>query len=177
MKKIAIIGSGGSGKSTLARRLGDITGLKVHHLDRLFWKSGWESITKEELKEKIYDIIAEESWIIDGNYSSTMEMRLEAADTVIYLDFSSLICLWGITKRRFMYAKKERPDIAAGCNEKLDWEFVRWVLTFRRRNRKNQLELMEKYKAGRDMIVLKNRRAVEDFVSSLNNTMRCGSDS
>lgn len=167
MKKIAIIGSGGSGKSTMARRLGDITGIKVYHLDKLFWKPGWESITREELTEKIKGIMLEDSWIIDGNYSSTMEMRMEEADTVIYLDFPSISCLWGITKRRFMYANKERPDITAGCNEKLDWQFVSWVLTFRRRNRKKLLGLIEKYKEGRMMVILKNRRQVESFLASL----------
>lgn len=167
MKRIAIIGSGGVGKSTLARKLGELTGIEVHHLDRYFWKPGWEPITKEELAEEIERIIAQESWIIDGNYMNSMEMRMKAADTVIYLDFSSINCLWGITKRRIMYANKVRPDMGIGCKEKVDWEFIRWVMTFRRRNRKKLLELMESYKSGKDMIILKNRRQVEEFLTQL----------
>jgi len=167
MKKITIIGSGGSGKSTLARKLGDITDIKVYHLDTLFWKPGWVSISREELAEKIIDIISKDSWIIDGNYSSTMEMRLEASDVIIYLDFSTLSCLWGITKRRFLFANKTRPDITEGCKEKLDWEFVNWVLSFRRRKRKNLLAYLEKCKEGRDIFVFKNRRQVNNFIDSL----------
>ncbi|MDF2521522.1 MAG: topology modulation protein [Clostridia bacterium] len=167
MKKVAIIGSGGAGKSTLARKLGEITGIKVYHLDTIFWKPGWVAITREELKEKISDIIPQDSWIIDGNYSSTMEMRLEPADTIIYLDFSSITCLWGITKRRFMYANKERPDIAAGCNEKLDWEFVRWVLTFRHRNRKKLMSYLDRCREDKSIYIFKNRTQVKGFVESL----------
>jgi adenylate kinase family enzyme len=167
VKKVVIIGSGGAGKSTLARKLSEITGIEIYHLDKLFWQPGWVSITREELADKIKAIIPRDSWIIDGNYSGTMEMRLEAADTIIYLDFPTIVCLWGIFKRWMMYTGKERPDITAGCNEKIDWEFFNWVRTYRRRNRKKLLAMLDKYSDGREIVILRSRRQVDSFVSKL----------
>jgi adenylate kinase family enzyme len=167
MKKVIIIGSGGSGKSTLARNIGRITSIEIFHLDKLFWQPGWVSITKEELAEKVKDIVQRDSWIIDGNYSGTMDIRMEAADTVVYLDFPTIVCLYGIFNRWAMYAGKRRPDMTEGCNEKIDWEFFNWVLTFRRRNRKKILAWLNKYSEGRNVIILKNRRQVNNFVDEL----------
>jgi adenylate kinase family enzyme len=167
MRKVVIIGSGGAGKSTLARKLSVITGIEIHHLDRLFWQPGWVSISKEELGEKVKAIISTDSWIIDGNFSGTMDLRMEAADTIIYLDFPSVVCLWSIMKRWFTYRNKTRPDMTEGCSEKIDWEFFNWVLTFRRRNRKMILGRLDKYSVGRKIIVLKSRSQVNSFISKL----------
>lgn len=167
MKKVIIIGSGGAGKSTLARKLSDITGIEIYHMDKLFWQPGWVSITREELADKIKEIVARDSWIIDGNYSSTMDIRMEAADTIIYLDFPSIVCLWGIFKRRIMYSGKKRPDITEGCNEKIDWEFFNWVLTYRRRNRKKLLVMLNKYAENRKVFILRSRSQVDNFANKL----------
>ncbi|MDF2890420.1 MAG: topology modulation protein [Clostridia bacterium] len=167
MKKILIIGSGGAGKSTLARKLGDITGIDIVHLDKIFWQPGWVSISREALADKIKAIIPGDSWIIDGNYSGTMELRMEAADAIIYLDFSTIVCLCGIFKRWMMYSGKKRPDITEGCNEKIDWAFFYWVLTYRRRNRKKLLAMLHKYAEGRKIVILKNRREVKNFVDKI----------
>ncbi|SKC81959.1 DNA topology modulation protein [Maledivibacter halophilus] len=165
MKKIMIVGSAGAGKSTLARRLNEIIGIKLFHLDKLFWKPGWECISREELKEKIGSIITLDSWIIDGNYSSTMEMRLKEADTIIFLDFPLWLCLSGVIKRRFMYEGKTRPDITEGCKEKLDWEFIKWILTFPYKKRKTIHKKIKQYSEERNVFVFKNRKEVEEFIS------------
>lgn len=167
LKKIIIIGSGGAGKSTLARRLSDITGIQIFHLDKLFWQPGWVSITREELTDKLKEIMPIDCWIIDGNYSSTMEMRMEAADTIIYLDYHAIVSLWGIFKRRIIYSGKRRPDITEGCNEKVDWEFFYWVLTFRRRNRKKLLAMLDKYSENRKVLILRSRREADNLVNKL----------
>ncbi|WP_053217069.1 DNA topology modulation protein [Virgibacillus senegalensis] len=133
MKKIAIIGSGGAGKSTLARELGNILQLPVYHLDAYFWKPGWQPINKKELQKLQEEITQQDAWIIDGNYGSTMELRLKAADTVIFLDYSTLRCLYGIVKRRIQYQGKTRPDMGEDCREKLDLEFFLWVARFKKR--------------------------------------------
>lgn len=167
MKKIMIVGSEGAGKSTLARKLNEIMGIKLFHLDRLFWKPDWECISKEELGAKIRSIITLESWIIDGNYSSTMEMRLKEADTIIFLDFPLWLCLWGVIKRKFMYEGKTRPDITEGCKEKLDWEFIKWILTFPLKKRKSIHEKIKKYSEGRNIFIFKNRKEVKEFIKML----------
>jgi adenylate kinase family enzyme len=162
-----IIGSGGAGKSTLSRQLGEITAIEVFHLDKLFWKPGWESISRDELVKKIEDILKQSSWIIDGNYRSTMDIRLKEADTIIYLDFSFWLCLWGIIKRRFMYRKKTRCDITEGCREKIDLEFFLWVLNFRRKNRNEILQKINFNSNEKKVYIFKNRKEVAKFIEDV----------
>ena len=94
MKKIILIGSGGSGKSTLARQLGNKLNIKVHNLDALFWKPNWEGVPREEQITVQNNLIKDEKWIIDGNYGGTMGIRLNAADTIIFLDIHRTICVY-----------------------------------------------------------------------------------
>ena len=102
MKKIVLIGSGGSGKSTLARQLGERLKIKVYHLDALFWKPNWVGVPKDEQTKVQNDLVKKESWIIDGNYGGTMDIRLNAADTIIFLDIPRTICLYRAFKIRFL---------------------------------------------------------------------------
>lgn len=99
MQKILIIGSPGSGKSTFSFRLSEKLNIPIIHLDKLFWKSGWVSRSKEAFDKLLIEEMEKESWIIDGNYSRTLPMRLEKADTVIFFDYSRFVCLWRVLKR------------------------------------------------------------------------------
>jgi adenylate kinase family enzyme len=130
MRRIAIIGSGGAGKSTLARRLGEITGLPVIHLDREFWRPGWTETPKPEWRSRVEELVEGDGWIIDGNFGGTMEIRLAAADTVVFLDFPRVLCTFRAIKRAVTYRNRTRPDMGPGCNEKFDLEFLRWVWQF-----------------------------------------------
>ncbi len=87
MKKIVLIGSGGAGKSTLARQLGEVLKINVYHLDALFWKPNWVGVPKDDQRNIQNKLVEKEEWIIDGNYGGTMEIRLNAADTIIFLIF------------------------------------------------------------------------------------------
>lgn len=132
MRRVAIIGSGGAGKSTLARTLGEILGLPVIHLDKEYWKPGWIEPPKDEWQRTVEALVKREEWIIDGNFGGTMEIRLAAADTVIFLDFPSTICLRRVIKRRLMHWNTTRSDMGEGCKEKIDLEFLGWVWNFRK---------------------------------------------
>lgn len=132
MRRILIIGAGGAGKSTLAGTLGQKLGIPVYHLDSLFWKPNWTPLPREQWKITVQKLLKKEEWILDGNFGSTLDMRIEAADTIIFLDYSSVRCLYGVVKRRIQYHGKTRPDMGKGCPEKLDWEFLKWVAGYKK---------------------------------------------
>jgi adenylate kinase family enzyme len=133
MRKVLVIGSGGAGKSTFARRLGARLKIKVIHLDSLYWRPGWAETPKAEWLKCVEELLKEESWIMDGNYSGTLELRLESCDTVIFLDLPRSVCLWRVVKRLLQYRNRSRPDMADECPEKLNLEFLRWVWGYPRR--------------------------------------------
>jgi adenylate kinase family enzyme len=114
MKKIVIIGSGGAGKSTLATQLGEMLNLEIIHLDKLYWQAGWVEPLKDEWKKTVEDLLKRDSWIMDGNFGGTIEMRLKACDTAIFLDFPRTVCLYRVIKRRLTYRNTSRPDMAEG---------------------------------------------------------------
>ena len=161
--KIMIIGSAGSGKSTLARQLGIRTGLPVIHLDKEFWQSGWIMTPREEWIEKQNRLLTGDEWIVDGNYGGTMDVRLERADSVIFLDFNRMICLYGILKRWLLHIGKTRPDMPEGCPEKIDMEFIKWVWDFPKRSRPHIVERLEQHKEEA-VIIMKNRKEVRRFL-------------
>lgn len=163
MERIMIIGCGGAGKSTLARQLGEKTGVPVIHLDQLFWRPGWVSVSKEEFDKLHREALAGEKWIIDGNFDRTMGERIKRCDTVIYLDFSRFACLMGVCKRILTTYGTVRPDMGEGCPERIDREFLQWVWNFNKNKREKNYRMLNEAE-GVETIVLKNRRAVKKFL-------------
>lgn len=166
MERIVIIGCGGAGKSTLARQLGEKLDIPVVHLDKLFWKPGWVSLSKEEFDRVHREAIAQEKWIMDGNFDRTMPERLKRCDTVIYLDFSRFACLMGVCKRVLTTYGKVRPDMGEGCPERIDLEFLKWVWNFNRNKREKNYRMLNEAE-NVETIVLKNRRAVKRFLEQI----------
>ena len=166
MEKVIIIGCGGAGKSTLARQLGAKLNLPVVHLDKLFWRPGWEHISREEFDRLHREALAQEKWIIDGNYDRTMGERVKYCDTIIYLDFSRAACLMGVAKRVLTSYGRVRPDMAEGCPERFDLEFIKWIWDFNKNNREKTYRLLNETE-GKETVVLKNRRAVRKFLEKI----------
>lgn len=166
MERIIIIGCGGAGKSTLARQLGEKLNLPVVHLDKLFWHPGWVESSKEEIDGKIMEAMAAPQWIMDGNYNRTLPKRLEYCDTVIYLDFSRLACLMGVVKRILTTYGTVRPDMGEGCPERIDWEFLQWVWNFNKTKRQRYYDMLNRLE-GKQVHILKNRRAVKQFLKQI----------
>ena len=166
MKRVVIIGCGGAGKSTLAQELGKRTGLPVIHLDSIFWLPGWVEMNRDEFDRKIRAELEKEQWIIDGNYNRTMPERIARCDTIIYLDFPRIVCLYGIFKRLLTNIGKTRPDMGEGCPERVDWEFLKWVWNYNKDKRERNYRLLNEATHA-ETIVLKNRRAVKKFLKSL----------
>ena len=166
MERILIIGCGGSGKSTLARELGEKRNLPVVHLDKLFWHPGWVESTKEEIDAKILAELRNPQWIMDGNYYRTMHQRLQYCDTVIYLDFSRVTCLVGVLKRVITSYGRVRPDMGEGCPERFDWEFLRWVWNYNKKNRERNYRLLNEADHAKTY-AFKNRRQLRRFLAQL----------
>ncbi|MBE6982643.1 MAG: topology modulation protein [Ruminococcaceae bacterium] len=166
MERIIIIGCPGSGKSTLARELGDKLDLPVVHLDRLWWTKGWKNVSREEFDVRLDNALALDSWIIDGNYSRTMDARLAKCDTIIWLDYSRWTCLWGVFQRVLRNFGKNRPDMPEGCPERFDWEFVKYIWNFNKNNRVLNATHIAKNRHAK-AVVLKNRREKQAFLESL----------
>lgn len=169
MKRIAIVGCGGAGKSTLARQMGEILNLPLIHLDKEFWQSGWKMRSREEEREIVEKIAKQDEWIIDGNYQSTMDTRFEAADTIIFLDFPTLLCLKRVIKRFFKYRGTTRPDMTEGCPEKLDREFIFWIIGYRKSYRPIVLEKIAEYTTDRKVMIFQRPAQLEIFLTDLKN--------
>lgn len=167
MRKIVIIGSRGSGKSTLARQLGEKLKRKVYHLDALFWKPNWVGVPKDEQRKVQNNLVKEEEWIIDGNYSGTMEIRLNAANTIIFLDIPRTICVFRAFKRILQYRNKTRPDMGEGCEERFSIEFFKWIWEYPKTIRPKILERLEQLSKDKEVIILKSPKDVQHFLEKV----------
>ena len=166
MERILIIGCSGSGKTTLACQIREILHLPVVHLDKLWWTGNWETVSREEFDASLALELEKQQWVMDGNYSRTMEMRLAKCDTIVYLDFDRITCLWGMVKRVTRYYGRTRPDMGGNCPERFDWEFIQWIWNFNKKNRERNYRWLEETKQA-EAIVLKNRRQVRKFLEQL----------
>ena len=75
-KKILVVGPGGAGKSTFSKKLSKILNIPVYHLDSIYWLPNWEHLEREEFIKKVRVITSKDEWIIDGNYSGSLEERV-----------------------------------------------------------------------------------------------------
>src|SRR2546421_6991014 len=150
MKRVAIIGRGASGKSTLAVRLGEITGLPVIELDKVFWQPGLVATRRDHWVAIQERLVAEEGWIMDGDLGryDVVEIRLRAADTILFLDFSLLRCAWRAIRR-----SRERSD------------FWRWLFAYRWQGRPILMEAIAKHAVHADLHVFRNPEALRRFVA------------
>ena len=162
--KIQIIGYSGSGKSTLARRLGEIANIPVLHLDNTHFYGDWQERDAVEQSAIVHAFIAEnDSWIIDGNYSSVATERFAMTDITIFMDFPRWHCFWAAYRRSRKYRGKSRPDLP--CPEKFDRSFRRWILIDSRKKMFRQKVQNDLNATSGRKVVLKNRRQVETFVA------------
>ncbi|MBU8598164.1 DNA topology modulation protein [Shouchella clausii] len=172
MNRIVVIGSAGSGKSTLSRKLSERLSLPVIHLDRFYWKPNWTPTPNEEWDAFLKDAVSQNKWIIDGNYSRTLDMRLNEGDAVIFLDMPRLLCIYRIIKRRLIYHGKTRPDLNEDCPEKLDWAFFVWVWNYKKRSRPKVIQALEQVKERKRVVILKTRKEVQRFLDQVNENGR-----
>jgi adenylate kinase family enzyme len=164
VKRVLVIGTGGSGKSTVARRLAQRTALPLIHLDAHYWRPGWQPTPPGEWQAKVQQILRGQTWIIDGNYGGTLDLRLAACDTVIFLDLPRIVCLWRVLKRQVRYLGRTRPELSPGCPERLNWEFLTWIWTYRSRRRGDILKRLSGLDQLKRVVILRSSAEVEQFM-------------
>ena len=166
--KIAVIGYSGAGKSTLADWLAGLYNCEVLHLDKVQFSAGWQLRDRDEALLQVEHFMAKESWVIDGNYQGFLQARrLEEADQIIFLNFPRLLCLKRAWHRYRTYRGRSRPDMAEGCDEKLDGEFIRWILwEGRTRERREHFHQIQR-RYGQKTVMLKNQKELDQFMEGL----------
>jgi adenylate kinase family enzyme len=163
--RITIIGCGGSGKSHLSRSLGTLLGITPVHLDGLYYDQDWKPLDKEQFAALQRDRVTAPRWIIDGNYASSLPIRLHAADTVIFLDLPGWKCLWGIAQRRLRHRGGQHKDI--GVYDRITWKFVRYVFGYRRQMAPRVRKLIADHAGNAEVVVLLSRRATRDYLATV----------
>ena len=162
MQRIIVIGCPGSGKSVLSRALHNKTGIPLYHLDMMYWNADKTTVEKSVFLERLSAVLEKDAWIIDGNYGSTMELRMTACDTVIFLDYPLEVCLDGIKERR----GKPRSDMPWVETEE-DAEFVEFIKNYNEQQKPKVLELLKKY-GDKNIIIFKSREEADAFLNGEN---------
>ncbi|PSL40466.1 adenylate kinase family enzyme [Planomicrobium soli] len=171
MEKIVVMGvSAGVGKSTFAAKLGKKLSLPVYHLDSYYWKPGWVEAAPEEFKVNQETIVQTDKWIIDGNYTATAGVRLKEADTLIYLELPLPVCLYRVLKRWLINIGRTRPDLAEGCPEKMDWAFLKFIVTTysaRKVKMRERMKAFQNVRPGNTVIFLTSKKQIADFLKDV----------
>lgn len=164
MKHVLVIGCPGSGKSTFSRALAKKTGLPIYYLDMMFWNADKTVVTRDIFMERLQQVLLKDAWIIDGNYGSTMEMRIQQCDTVFFLDYPLEVCLAGVKERR----GKERVDMPwIEPIGEIDEEFLDQIMNYEIRERVAVLELFQKY-TNKQWHIFKKREEADAFLLEIN---------
>lgn len=168
IKRVAVIGSPGAGKSTFARKLGEITGLPVVHLDTEHHRkdkdyytntSRWDAYALSEIEK--------EKWIIEGNFSSTFEQRFSRADTVIYIDTPRWLTIPRLFRRLFHRSPERRPEMPEGWTEKFNYKFFRYAWRFKHKRRPIYFSMLSQLPENKNIVKLSNRREANSFLHDI----------
>ncbi len=162
-----VIGCSGSGKSTFSRSLAELSKLPLIHLDQVFWKPNWTESEDEEFRNKVEVLCLNESWIMDGNYSRTMDLRFARADTIIFLDRPTWLCFYRAVRRIIVLWGKSRQDITEGCNERFDHQFFGYILGYNKNRRPGILAKLEEFKTTKTIHILKSDNDILQFIEQL----------
>ena len=163
MNKVMVVGCPGSGKSTFSIKLHEATGVPLYHLDMLNWNPDRTVVPRPVFRQRLQDVLEKDTWIIDGNYGSTMELRMKCCDTVIFLDYPVEVCLAGIQQRK----GKKRPDMPwVEPQGEDDEEFLAFVKAYPQEGRAFVLELLEKY-PGKNIVIFRTREEADQFLNNL----------
>ena len=165
MEKVVILGCGGSGKTFLARGLAAHFGLPLTHLDGVYYDQNWVPLSRDQFEQEQQELVARPRWVIEGNYASTMPVRLKAADTVIVLDIPARTCLRGIAARRMRHRGGQHRDI--GLYDRISWNFIRYVLGYRRNMLPRVHQLLGDHAASAQIVILRSRSQTRRYLQTI----------
>ena len=174
MRRILVIGSPGAGKTTLARQIAAALGLPLVHLDREYWRPGWEKPTPAAWDRQAAALAEQPAWVMDGEYFDSADHLLARATAVIWLDLPPWLCLPRALRRLALNYRKERPDLAEGCPEYFNRDYVTFIgdiLSYPSRLRPGILARLDGLRPDQDRIVLRSSREVKTFADGLPSTI------
>lgn len=166
MRRILVLGSGGAGKTTFAKQLSEKTGLPVIHLDSHFWNSGWVETPRDRWIPMVIELSERPEWIMDGNYSGTIDIRMKYADTVIFLDYSRFTCTLGVLKRVIRHWGLVRDDMPDGCPERLSFDFMKWIWNYSSRSRPRIAGALQKAPSSVAVHIVRNRASLRRLLKA-----------
>lgn len=158
-----MLGPGGAGKTYLAKAVAEARDLPLVHLDEHYWGEGWAAPSEAEWRSRVRELLEAPTWVMDGNYGGTLDLRIPVADTIVVLDRPRILCLWRLIKRRVEFHGRSRESLPDGCPERLTREFAWWVWTYRRRRLPGVLGRLDAVVGEKEVIVLRTRKDVKDF--------------
>jgi adenylate kinase family enzyme len=167
IRRILVIGSGGAGKSTLTNRLAKKLSLPAIYLDRHYWKPNWKETESEVWRTKVSALVKAEDWIMDGNFSGTLDIRIPRAELIIDLAYSRWICLTRVFRRMAKYWGQTRPDLPEGCPEGFDFDFLKWVYHFPTKSRPKLEKLIREHSCNKPYLKFKSPRDLADWLSTI----------
>jgi len=159
-----VVGCCGAGKSTISKKLHERTGLPLFHLDQYYHQPNWTEPRQEDWIADNHKMVEGDQWIIDGNYNSTMDIRLPRADTLIFMDYPTVKCFGRVVKRILKYHGEVRPDMPEGCRERFDLEFLHYVATFGMVKRPGLLKKVAAFE--RDTFIIRNDKEGEELIKN-----------
>ncbi len=163
MERVLVVGCSGAGKTCFSECLAVRTGLPLVHLDRHFWRAGWAQPEKEIWHRQVSALIADETWIMDGNYGGCLDLRLARADTVFFLDMPRWLTLVRVIRRTLAYLGRSRADLAPDCIERFDPGFLKYIWSFRRDHRPRLMQALQQY-AG-TVVTFRSRAEIEAYLA------------
>jgi adenylate kinase family enzyme len=167
MQRVLVVGCSGAGKSTLSHRVASITGLPRLELDGLYWRAGWVGTPREEWRAKVAQLCEKPSWILDGNYANSLDIRLPRADTVIWLDYPRSLCLRRVIGRVIKQYGQVRDGLPEACPEHFDWTFLRFIWNFNVMTRPRLVDAFCRFGSHTKLYQLRSDRDAEHMLNAL----------
>ena len=164
-----VIGCCGAGKSTFAQQLHTILDLPLIHLDQYYWKPNWVESDPAEWHRQVKQLASQTTWIMDGNYSGTMDIRIEAAGMICFLNYGKWRCLYRVIKRMLQHYGETRPDMPAGCKERFDLNFLHYVYNFQKTRVPTILKKLDQVRSTKSIHIFENDQEATNFLKELKN--------